>query len=80
MDGLAVTMETVQKEGVSEAVAVGAVAAMIVAVLTAAVDMIVVTLIVVEEVDLLVWGKLHCATAPKVQLYIQICKVIHYYY
>lgn len=80
MDGLGVTMETVQKEGVSEAVAVGAaVAAMIVAVLTAAVDMTVVVLTVVAEEDLLVWGKLHSATAPKVQLYIHICKVIHYY-
>lgn len=64
--GLGVTMETVQKEGATEAEAVAAVA-MTVAVLTAVVDTI-----VAEEVDLLVWGKLHSATAPKVPFFTEI--------
>lgn len=65
--GLGVTMETVQKEAVSEVVAVVEVA-MIVVVSTAAVDTTEVVMTVVAEVDLLVWGKLHSATAPKVHL------------
>lgn len=59
--GLGVTMETVQKEGATEAEAVAAVA------MTAVVDMI-----VAEEADLLVWGKLHSATAPKVPFLTEI--------
>lgn len=50
-------METVQKEVATEAVAA---VALTVAVMT------VVDTTVVEGVDLLVWGKLHSATAPKV--------------
>lgn len=63
--GLDVTKETVQKEGPTEAeaVVVMTVVVMIVAVMTA------VDTTVAEEVDLLVWGKLHSATAPKVPLY-----------
>lgn len=61
MGGLDVTKETDLKEGATEAEAV---AAMTVAVMTAVADMT-----VVEEVDLLEWGKLHSATAPKVPLY-----------
>lgn len=57
--GLDVTKETVQKE--VAATEAEAVAAMTVAVMTAVVDTT-----AVEEVDLLVWGKLHSATAPKV--------------
>lgn len=52
-------MVTVQKEGASEA---GAVVALNAADTTA-----------VEEVDLLVWGKLQSATAPKVFSYIAKC-------
>lgn len=59
--GLGVTMETVQKEGATEAEAVAVVA------MTAVVDMI-----VAEEADLLVWGKLHSATAPKVPFLTEI--------
>lgn len=59
--GLGVTMETVQKEEATEAEAVAAVA------MTAVVDMI-----VAEEADLLVWGKLHSATAPKVPFLTEI--------
>lgn len=65
MGDLGVTMETAQKEVASEAADVGA---MIVAVLTAVVDMTAAATTVAEEVDLLVWGKLHSATAPKVPL------------
>lgn len=63
--GSDVTKETVQKEGPTEAeaVVVMTVVVMIVAVMTA------VDTTVAEEVDLLVWGKLHSATAPKVPLY-----------
>lgn len=63
---LDVTKETALKEGATEAEAV---VAMTVAVMTAVVDMNVVDTTVAEEVDLLVWGKLHNATAPKVPLY-----------
>lgn len=63
--GLDVTTGTVQKEGATEAEAV---VAMTVAVMTAVVDLTVVDTTAVEEVDLLVWGKLHSATAPKVPL------------
>lgn len=64
--GLDVTKETALKEGATEAEAVVAmtVVAMTVAVMTAAVDMT-----AAEEVDLLEWGELHSATAPKVPLY-----------
>lgn len=64
---LDVTRETAQKEVASEAAAV---VAMIVAALIAVVDLNAVAMTVAEEVDLLVWGKLHSATAPKVPLYI----------
>ncbi|XP_017279507.1 TATA-binding protein-associated factor 2N isoform X2 [Kryptolebias marmoratus] len=57
VDGLGVTMATVQKEEeVSEAVAVVVAAATIVAVSTAAVDTTVAVMTVVAEVNLLVWG------------------------
>lgn len=64
--GLDVTKETVQKEGATEAEAV---VAMTAAAMTVVVDMTVVDTTVADEVDLLVWGKLHSATAPKVPLY-----------
>ena len=64
--GMDVTKETVQKEVATEAEAV---VAMTVAVMTAVVDMSAVDTTVAEEVDLLVWGKLHSATAPKVLLF-----------
>lgn len=64
--GMDVTKETAQKEGASEAEAA---VATTVAVMTAVVDMIAVASTVAEEEDLLVWGKLHSATAPKVPLY-----------
>jgi len=68
--GMGVTMETVQKEEEQEeasgAVVAVAAVAMIVAVMTAAADTTVVDMIAVAEVDLLVWGKLHSASAPKV--------------
>lgn len=71
--GLDVTKETGQKEEEEEeAVAASedeAVVALSVAVMTAVVDMTVADTTVAEEVDLLVWGKLHSATAPKVPLY-----------
>lgn len=61
MGGLDVTRETAQMEVASEAVAV---VALTVAAMTAVVDMTEVDTTVAEEVDLLVWGKLHSATAP----------------
>lgn len=66
MGGLDVTKEIVQREVATEAEAA---VAMTVAVMTAVVDMSAVDTTVGEEVDLLVWGKLHSATAPKVLLY-----------
>lgn len=69
VEGLDVTKATAQTEGATEGEAVVA-AAMTVAVTTAVVDMTaVVDTTVAEEEDLLVWGKLHSATAPKVPLY-----------
>lgn len=66
VEGLDVTKATAQKEGATEGEAVVA-AAMTVALTTAVVDMTaVVDTTVAEEEDLLVWGKLHSATAPKV--------------
>ena len=70
--GLDVTKETVQTEAATEveaAAAVAAAVAMTVAVMTAVGDMSAVDTTAAEEVDLLVWGKLHSATAPKVLLY-----------
>ncbi len=64
--GLDVTKETAQKEGATEAEAV---VAMTVAAMTAVVDLTAADTTVADEVDLLVWGKLHSATAPKVPLY-----------
>lgn len=64
--GMDETKETAQMEEASEAEAA---VATTVAVMTAAVAMIVVASTVAEEEDLLVWGKLHSATAPKVPLY-----------
>lgn len=66
MGDLDATRKTAQKEVATEAVAV---VAMTVAVMTAVADMT-----VAEEVDLLVWGKLHSATAPKVPLNIH-CEI-----
>ena len=69
VEGLDVTKATAQREGATEGEAVVA-AAMTVAVTTAVVDMTaVVDTTVAEEEDLLVWGKLHSATAPKVPLF-----------
>lgn len=62
VEGLDETKETALKEeGATEAEAV--------VVMTVAVMIPVVDMTVVEEEDLLVWGKLHSATAPKVPLY-----------
>lgn len=55
--GSDVTKKTAQKEVDTEAEAVVAT--------TAVVDMNAADTTVVEEVDLLVWGKLHSATAPR---------------
>lgn len=71
MAGLDVTMETAQMEVATEAVAE---VALTVAAMTAVVDMTAVDTTVAEEVDLLVWGKLHSATAPKVSLHIH-CEI-----
>lgn len=72
--GLDVTKGTVQMEAALEAEVV---AAMTVADMTAVVDMTVADMTVAdttvaEEVDLLVWGKLHSATAPKVPHYTEM--------
>lgn len=68
-----VTRETVLKEGATEAevvVVVVVVVVMTAEVMTVVVDTTaVVDTTVAEEADLLVWGKLHNATAPKVPLY-----------
>lgn len=69
--GMDVTKETAQTEVATEAEAV---VAMTVAVMTAVVDMSAADTTVAEEVDLLVWGKLHSATAPKVLLYTVKCE------
>lgn len=65
VEGLDVTKETVQREGVTEAVVV---VALIVVAMTAVAGTTVAATTVAAEVDLLVWGKLHSATAPKVPL------------
>lgn len=73
--GLDVTKETVPKAEVAseaEAVVAARAVAMTVAVLTAVavVDMTaVLDTTVAEGVEILVWGKLHSATTPKVPLY-----------
>lgn len=69
---LDVTKETAQTEGATEAEAAVAmtVVVMTAGVMTAVADTTVVdTTVAEEEEDLLVWGKLHSATAPKVPLY-----------
>lgn len=63
------TKATVQTEGAIEAEAV---AVTIVVDTTAVADTTVVATTVEEEVDLLVWGKLHSATAPKVPQYTEM--------
>lgn len=71
MGDMGVTRETVPKEAATEAGAVVvAVVVMTAEVMTVVVDTTaVVDTTVAEEADLLVWGKLHNATAPKVPLY-----------
>lgn len=74
-EGLAAIVETAQKEvaasGAEAAVAsIVAVTTVVVAMTVGAMTMAVT--IVVAEVDLLVWGKLHSATTPQVSLC--ICK------
>lgn len=63
--GTDVTRETAATVAGTEAEAV---AVMTVAVTTVVADMTAGATSVAEEADLLVWGKLRCATAPKVPL------------
>lgn len=70
MGDMDVTRETALKEGATEAEVAVAAVVMTAEVMTVVVDTTaVVDTTVAEEADLLVWGKLHSATAPKVPLY-----------
>lgn len=69
MDALAAMVETGRRVAASEAEAE---AAMIVAAMTVG-DMTVVVTTVAAEVDLLVWGKLHSATASRPRYLYAFC-------